>query len=176
MAFQRNFGRLQSSPHWKPLEAFAADDTRLELPFGLRVNSTAREDIRQICKYLNLNFRCVGEGSQKKIIALKMDAVREKKQTEETVAAAPRHVANFYKEAMKIVGPKHAIQVNGLFVQEYLGEKAWTLHDEREESAKKRAKKAEGGESGSEEEVKAMLGRFKTVTKEDVLDDLEDDI
>ena len=100
MAYQRGWNRLQSSPHWKPLEAFSKDPLRLEFGFGTDVNSTGREDIRQICKHMGLNFRCVGDGTQKRIMALKLDQIRERKRAEELALEAPRAVAGFYRQAL----------------------------------------------------------------------------
>mmetsp|Transcript_160143 Transcript_160143/g.513818 ORF Transcript_160143/g.513818 Transcript_160143/m.513818 type:complete len:180 (+) Transcript_160143:54-593(+) len=177
MAFQRSYGRLQSSPHWRTLEEFAADSTKLELAFGLRVTSTAREDIRQICKYLGLNFRCLGQGLQKKIVALKSDALRERKRAEEVTAAAPKHVGGFYRGALALLGPGHAVKVNALFVQEYVGEKAWSLGEgpaPGEPAAKRPRQGDAGGGDSDSEDVEALLGRYVTITKESI-DDIEAD-
>eukprot|EP00928_Gymnodinium_smaydae_P042867 TRINITY_DN28833_c0_g1_i1.p1 TRINITY_DN28833_c0_g1~~TRINITY_DN28833_c0_g1_i1.p1 ORF type:complete len:219 (-),score=70.22 TRINITY_DN28833_c0_g1_i1:362-961(-) len=131
MAFQRSYARLQASPHWKTLEEFSLDGTRLELQFPLSVTSTVREDIRQICKYLNLNFRCIGQGSQKRIYALKMDAIRERKRAEELCETAPPVVAAYFRGVRELIPADQRIRVTALFVQHYGGEKAWSLGEQR---------------------------------------------
>mmetsp|Transcript_64373 Transcript_64373/g.178926 ORF Transcript_64373/g.178926 Transcript_64373/m.178926 type:complete len:215 (+) Transcript_64373:34-678(+) len=137
MAFQRSYSRLQSSPHWRRLETFAADNVRLELQFGTEVTSTAREDIRQICKYLNLNFRCIGQGMHKRIVALKLDALRERARAEELVKSAPDVVGSFHRAVLELLPESEHIRATALFVKHYGGEKAWSLgeSDDRPEAA-----------------------------------------
>ncbi|CAK9109390.1 unnamed protein product [Durusdinium trenchii] len=171
MAYQRGWNRLQSSPHWKPLEKFKNDPMRLELGFGTDVNSTGREDIRQICKHMGLNFRCVGDGTQKRIMALKLDIIRERKRAEELALDAPRAVAGFYRGALNALPETEKYRINALFVQFYGGDRAWSLGEayapealqaEEEERREKRRKTGEEPES-SDEDVEEMLGRFETV-------------
>lgn len=119
---------MQSSPHWKPLEAFLKDDSVLEYAFGREITSTAREDIRQICKFLGLNFRCIGQGSQKRMSALKLDNIREKARAEEMAKEAPAHIASFFRASLKLL-PEHRARVTALFVHHYGGERAWSLGD-----------------------------------------------
>uniref|UniRef100_A0A7S1AMP3 Uncharacterized protein n=1 Tax=Noctiluca scintillans TaxID=2966 RepID=A0A7S1AMP3_NOCSC len=129
MAFQRTLSRLQASAHWETIEVFAKDGERLEHTFPRTVASTAREDIRQICRYFDVNYRCVGTGTQKKITALKLDAIREKARAEELAASAPACVSAFYKAALQTLPKRDHTQVNGLFVRHWGGEHAWTLGD-----------------------------------------------
>ncbi|CAK9066857.1 Peptidyl-prolyl cis-trans isomerase A [Durusdinium trenchii] len=166
MAYQRGWNRLQSSPHWKPLEKFKNDPMRLELGFGTDVNSTGREDIRQICKHMGLNFRCVGDGTQKRIMALKLDIIRERKRAEELALDAPRAVAGFYRGALNALPETEKYRINALFVQFYGGDRAWSLGEayapealqaEEEERREKRRKTGEEPES-SDEDVEEMLG------------------
>ncbi|CAE8733808.1 unnamed protein product [Polarella glacialis] len=186
MAFQRGWNKLQNSPYWKPLEAFAADSTKVEHSFPTSVNSTAREDIRQICKHLCLNFRCRGEGTQKRILALKLDAMRERKRAEELALSAPRAAAGFYRDALNLFPEGDRIRVNGLFVQFYGGERAWSLGEAyspealaaaaagfmpgEEEAApwkKQRVGEAVAGLSDSDsEDIEALLGRWVPVPKD----------
>mmetsp|Transcript_49838 Transcript_49838/g.93421 ORF Transcript_49838/g.93421 Transcript_49838/m.93421 type:complete len:200 (+) Transcript_49838:88-687(+) len=195
MAFQRSVSRLQASPHWPLLEKFKEDGTKLELKFGNRVTSTAREDIRQICKHFGLNFRCIGAGVQKHIVALKFDAIRERARAEEVAQKAPKPVEAFYKAVLGLIPEKDHILVNALFVKHYAGEKAWSLGEERlapealalprrareEESAAPPRKKirhdagppeerkedsdAEAPSSDSDD-VEALLGRWSAVSQD----------
>jgi len=183
MAYQRSLSRLQASPHWRTLEKFAVDELQLEQSFGTKVTSAAREDIRQICRHFNMNFRCVGDGSQKRIVALKFDAIRERDRAKELAQAAPTPVAGFYKAVIKLL-PESCVKVNALFVYHYGGEKAWTLG---EEGAPKKAARQpspppakrqrlregepadadeDGAASSSSEDAEALLGRWKTVSKD----------
>mmetsp|Transcript_41909 Transcript_41909/g.130458 ORF Transcript_41909/g.130458 Transcript_41909/m.130458 type:complete len:188 (+) Transcript_41909:46-609(+) len=182
MAYQRTVSRLQGTPYWKTLEDFAADASRLEHGFGLRVTSAAREDIRQICKYLGLNFRCVGEGSQKRIMALKLDLIRERARGEELCKDAPKHTSGYFKAVLRLL-PEHRAKVTALFVKHYGGEKAWSLGEEDgalkrgpggpgDPGGEKRQRtEAEGGgeappsESDSED-VEALLNRYVTVNED----------
>eukprot|EP00931_Biecheleriopsis_adriatica_P013345 TRINITY_DN114713_c0_g1_i1.p1 TRINITY_DN114713_c0_g1~~TRINITY_DN114713_c0_g1_i1.p1 ORF type:complete len:200 (-),score=45.84 TRINITY_DN114713_c0_g1_i1:11-580(-) len=185
MAFQRGWNRLQNSPHWKPLEEFAKDPLKLEFGFGTKVNSTQREDIRQICKHMSLNFRCVGQGTQKRIVALKLDAIRERKRAEELALDAPRAAAGFYRGIMNILPEAERTKVNGLFVQFYGGERAWSLGEAynpeklaekgidlqelqeqvaKEGPAQKRPRTEEQAASESDsEDLEALLGRYSSV-------------
>ncbi|CAE7691511.1 ppiA [Symbiodinium necroappetens] len=176
MAYQRGWNRLQNSPHWRPLEAFSKDPLRLELGFGTDVNSTGREDIRQICKHMGLNFRCVGDGTQKRIMALKLDQIRERKRAEELALEAPRAVAGFYRGTLNALPETEKFKINALFVQFYGGERAWSLgeayapealradEDERREK-RRRLGEEEASESDSED-MEALLGRWATVQKD----------
>ncbi|CAE8630089.1 unnamed protein product [Polarella glacialis] len=166
--------------------AFAADSTKVEHSFPTSVNSTAREDIRQICKHLCLNFRCRGEGTQKRILALKLDAMRERKRAEELALSAPRAAAGFYRDALNLFPEGDRIRVNGLFVQFYGGERAWSLGEAyspealaaaaagfmpgEEEAApwkKQRVGEAVAGPSDSDsEDIEALLGRWVPVPKD----------
>mmetsp|Transcript_4389 Transcript_4389/g.12822 ORF Transcript_4389/g.12822 Transcript_4389/m.12822 type:complete len:193 (+) Transcript_4389:50-628(+) len=190
MAFQRSYCRLQASPHWKPLEAFAADDKRLEMTFGIRVTSAAREDIRQICKYLGLNFRTLGDGSQRKIMALKLDQLREKARAEEIAKAAPKLVGGFFRSVLELI-PQHRAKVTAFFVKHYGGEKAWSLGEDEAKSKKrkttfsseggKRQRTAEPASTGAiqedsesdSEDIGALLGRFVSVPLDGAGQELE---
>eukprot|EP00929_Paragymnodinium_shiwhaense_P049055 TRINITY_DN24764_c0_g1_i1.p1 TRINITY_DN24764_c0_g1~~TRINITY_DN24764_c0_g1_i1.p1 ORF type:complete len:192 (-),score=52.80 TRINITY_DN24764_c0_g1_i1:302-877(-) len=188
MAFQRGHARLQSSPHYKKLEDFANDPTRLEMNFPYTVNSTVREDIRQICKQLAINFKCIGQGTQKRMIALKLDQIREKARADELVdGQAKGLVADFYKGVLKTLPPEHSSKVTALFVQHYAGERAWSLGEHLERvtdkmlAAKRRRledkgvevpEEQGGGEDGADlgandkesssdgEDVAELLGRY----------------
>eukprot|EP00747_Dinoflagellata_sp_TGD_P166499 gnl/TRDRNA2_/TRDRNA2_189373_c0_seq1.p1 gnl/TRDRNA2_/TRDRNA2_189373_c0~~gnl/TRDRNA2_/TRDRNA2_189373_c0_seq1.p1 ORF type:complete len:239 (-),score=57.45 gnl/TRDRNA2_/TRDRNA2_189373_c0_seq1:37-693(-) len=149
MAGQRSYGRLQASHYWKTLEKFKADDSRLEHNFGTAVNSVGREDIRQICRYMNLNFRCTGEGSCKKISALKLDCIRERKRCEEMMLTAPGPVAGFFRGALDILA-EHRLRVPALFMKYYAGERAWSLGEEQSLPPSAAATAAGEGSAGLE--------------------------
>eukprot|EP00927_Polykrikos_kofoidii_P010748 TRINITY_DN14541_c0_g1_i1.p1 TRINITY_DN14541_c0_g1~~TRINITY_DN14541_c0_g1_i1.p1 ORF type:complete len:198 (-),score=50.59 TRINITY_DN14541_c0_g1_i1:42-635(-) len=129
MSFQRSYGRLQASPHWRTIEEFAKDKTRLELPFGTEISSSLREDIRQICKYIGVNFRCVGQGSQKRMVVLKFDAIRERERAEELAKQAKGPVAEFFRGVIDML-PEERVHITALFVKHYGGEKAWSLGED----------------------------------------------
>eukprot|EP00933_Yihiella_yeosuensis_P003889 TRINITY_DN1073_c0_g2_i2.p1 TRINITY_DN1073_c0_g2~~TRINITY_DN1073_c0_g2_i2.p1 ORF type:complete len:190 (+),score=49.27 TRINITY_DN1073_c0_g2_i2:43-612(+) len=189
MAFQRGWNRLQNSPHWKVLEEFAQDPLKLEHEFPAKgVTAAAREDIRQICKHLGLNFQCKGDGVLKRIFALKLDAIRERKRAEELAREAPREVAGFYRGALNLLPEAEHTKLNGLFVQFYGGERAWSLGpayspealeaanagpdllaeeppaNTPSEGPRKRQRIEEPSDSDSED-VEALLGRWVSVPK-----------
>uniref|UniRef100_A0A7S2H3I1 Uncharacterized protein n=1 Tax=Alexandrium andersonii TaxID=327968 RepID=A0A7S2H3I1_9DINO len=169
MAFQRTLSRLQGTPYWKPLEEFSKDESKLEHGFGTRVTSAAREDIRQICKYMGLNFRCAGNGSQKRIMALKLDLLRERARAEELCKDAPKHTSGYFKSVLRLL-PEHRNKVTALFVQHYGGEKAWSLG---EDYGKKPAEEQEGGDAkrqrteaaseSDDEDIEELLNRYVAV-------------
>ncbi|CAJ1396082.1 unnamed protein product [Effrenium voratum] len=150
--------------HW-----FKNDPFRLELGFGTDINSTGREDIRQICKHLGLNFRCVGDGTQKRIMALKLDCIRERKKAEDLALEAPRAVAGFYRGALNVLPEQEKFKVNALFVQFYGGERAWSLGEayapeNLQAEAQERKRQREDSSSDSED-MEEMLGRYANVQK-----------
>mmetsp|Transcript_50998 Transcript_50998/g.143562 ORF Transcript_50998/g.143562 Transcript_50998/m.143562 type:complete len:191 (-) Transcript_50998:178-750(-) len=189
MAFQRSLNRLQGSPHWRSLEAFAADASRVELTFSTKVTSANREDIRQICRYLSLNFRCDGDGSQKRIKALKLDIIRERVRAEELAKAAPGAVASFYRGALDLFPPEQRAKINALFVKHYGGEHAWSLGEKDVGGPARPPAHAEQGpgpggppakrrrtgdtESSSSdddsEDIQALLNRWKTVSSDGLM-------
>eukprot|EP00746_Dinoflagellata_sp_MGD_P165125 gnl/MRDRNA2_/MRDRNA2_94217_c0_seq1.p1 gnl/MRDRNA2_/MRDRNA2_94217_c0~~gnl/MRDRNA2_/MRDRNA2_94217_c0_seq1.p1 ORF type:complete len:668 (+),score=203.63 gnl/MRDRNA2_/MRDRNA2_94217_c0_seq1:70-2073(+) len=119
MAFQRSLTRLKMSPHFKTLEVFKSDDKKLELGFGTKTPANVREDIRQICKYLGLNFKTKGEGSQKQIYAMKLDRIRGKKRVTDILGGVPAGVANFYEAVVSLL-PEHKSKIEDWFAQ-FLG-------------------------------------------------------
>lgn len=138
------------SPHWATLEKFQKDDKQLEVGFGNKVTSVGREDIRQICKYLGLNFITRGQGSQKKIYALKLDRVRGKKRADEILSSVPKGVANFF-DAVCALMPEHKSKLEDWFAQ-FLGghtEALSTRHLRNEDDVTMRGGKGATGNIGA---------------------------
>lgn len=72
MSTQRTLQHLRRSPFYSRLSEFVASQSK-EITFGTDTTSEQREDIRQICKHLDLSFKTTGVGSQKKITVLKWE-------------------------------------------------------------------------------------------------------
>lgn len=73
MAMQRSLAQLRISPLYKQIYAFSSNDEQEFLDFPASLNSCDREDVRQICKHLDLRFITKGDGTQKAIRVLKTD-------------------------------------------------------------------------------------------------------
>ena len=63
MSGQRSLAHLRRTEFYQQLVVFAGQEEERELKFSPKVNSTQREDIRQICRHLELSFKTHGEGS-----------------------------------------------------------------------------------------------------------------
>ena len=93
MAHQRSITHLRRSRFYRSLLDFQDDPGQDTLTFSKDVNSTEREDIRQICKHLELSFKCNGQGSQKYMVVIKPNYVDPK-------------LPNFSKEVVAMAADK----------------------------------------------------------------------
>jgi hypothetical protein len=85
MPTQRSLAALRQTAYYRQIAHFGNRNPKFsvtgrtdgeqdnEMVFGTDVTASQREDIRQICRHLDLSFKCVGSGTQKKIVVTRPD-------------------------------------------------------------------------------------------------------
>ena len=73
MSGQKSLHFLRTTKYWSMLQKFLDDPVSDVLELPRSVTSSERDQIRQICKHLDLPFKVFGEGTEKYMVVRKPD-------------------------------------------------------------------------------------------------------
>lgn len=73
MSGQKSLHFLRSTKYWSMLQKFLDDPVTDVLELPRSVTSAERDQVRQICKHLDLPFKVFGEGTEKYMVVRKPD-------------------------------------------------------------------------------------------------------